>query len=409
MKPRVLLAHSLRWSNVARLSMSFRAAGFDVGVIARKLHPVHAMRSPNRSFFYRSASPRASLKAAIDSWRPQLIVPCDDRIVAHLHALHTEDVARGSADGAFSMSKLIETSLGAPDSYNLLRSRHLLGALAGLPDVHVVRTDPIATLGQLRNWVQLNGAPAVLKLDGSWGGRDVVLIRDPGETNSAFLKMQLHRSRARVLKNAMTDMDIEPLLESIRGRAPVISVQEFIPGRSANCAIACWRGEVVASMAVEVVHGNTRFGMATVVQPVAGEGMIAAARSIARRLDLSGMHGFDFVIDANTQQARLIEINPRATQINHIAFGAGGSSAVALRCALENKPSEETSLAPAPKEIALFPLEWRRDPASAYLASAFHDVPYEEPELLRFYGFEPPREAPPAHPLHEGLRATRSV
>jgi hypothetical protein len=43
---------------------------------------------------------------------------------------------------------------------------------------------------------------------------------------------------------------------------------------------------------------------------------------------------------------------------------------------------------PAPKvtdddTIALFPQEWIRDPASAFLQSAYHDVPWDKPELIR--------------------------
>jgi hypothetical protein len=42
---------------------------------------------------------------------------------------------------------------------------------------------------------------------------------------------------------------------------------------------------------------------------------------------------------------------------------------------------------PAPKvtqknTIALFPQEWMRDPESPFLQSAYHDVPWEEPELV---------------------------
>jgi hypothetical protein len=33
--------------------------------------------------------------------------------------------------------------------------------------------------------------------------------------------------------------------------------------------------------------------------------------------------------------------------------------------------------------IALFPQEWIRDPASSFLRSAYHDIPWEEPELIR--------------------------
>jgi hypothetical protein len=33
-------------------------------------------------------------------------------------------------------------------------------------------------------------------------------------------------------------------------------------------------------------------------------------------------------------------------------------------------------------EIALFPQEWLRDPKSPHLASAYHDVPWDDPALL---------------------------
>ena len=53
---------------------------------------------------------------------------------------------------------------------------------------------------------------------------------------------------------------------------------------------------------------------------VEGVQMKAAARAIVRHLGLSGMCGFDFVLDA-TGAAHLIEINPRATQVNHLRLG----------------------------------------------------------------------------------------
>lgn len=394
MRPRVLLAHSHLWPNVARLAMIFRDAGFHVDVIAPGPHPVHKMRSPDRTFLYRPTAPRASLMAAITAARPQLLVPCDDRIVGHVHALHAEVAGTDAPDDPFSVSRLIETSLGAPRSYNSLKSRGLLRELDGLPDVHIPRTDPVATLGQLREWLQRHGAPAVLKLDSSWGGRDVIPIRGPGDVASAFFRMQLHRSRLRRIRTAMTSRDPEPVLELVGWRAPPFSVQAFVPGGLANCAVACWRGEILASVAVEVVQRGTDFGNATVVRRVAGEALIAAARSVSRHLELSGMHGFDFVIDADSRKPMLIEINPRATQINHLPLGDGETLATALRLALEGKPRRENFAEPRLGEIALFPQEWERDPNSPYLTSAFHDVPREEPELIKASGFQRIRPNP---------------
>jgi hypothetical protein len=33
--------------------------------------------------------------------------------------------------------------------------------------------------------------------------------------------------------------------------------------------------------------------------------------------------------------------------------------------------------------ITLFPQEWMRDPASLFIQSGYHDVPWGEPELIR--------------------------
>ena len=143
-------------------------------------------------------------------------------------------------------------------------------------------------------------------------------------------------------------------------------------------------------MAAEVVQGHPKFGIATVVRLVDGASMVAAARSIARRLHLSGMYGFDFVLDEKDGLSKLIEINPRATQINHLALDGGVGLPSALSDALGGARSKASPEAPSSREVALFPQEWRRDPKSPFLTSAFHDVPYDEPELLRHYGYATP-------------------
>ena len=114
--------------------------------------------------------------------------------------------------------------------------------------------------------------------------------------------------------------------------------------------------------------------------------MVAAAQSIVRALKISGLCGFDFVLDDDTGRPKLIEINPRATQINHLSHGVGADLPSALRCALSGERVAARVECAASQEIALFPQEWRRNPQSPFLRG-FHDLPHEEPELLRFYGY----------------------
>ena len=96
--------------------------------------------------------------------------------------------------------------------------------------------------------------------------------------------------------------------------------------------------------------------------------MDEAARRIARRFALSGLHGLDFVRDAGGIP-HLIEINPRATQICHLALGAGHDLPSAL---LGQKPRPIATKKPL---IALFPQAWSTGRLSPDASAAYLDVP----------------------------------
>jgi hypothetical protein len=111
--------------------------------------------------------------------------------------------------------------------------------------------------------------------------------------------------------------------------------------------------------------------------------MSSAAEKMVRRLGLSGVIGFDFMLEGQTGNAYLIEINPRSTQVGHLTLGLGRDLPAALYAA-----ASAQAIQPAPEvteadTFALFPLEWIRDSASPYLQSAYHDVPWDKPELIR--------------------------
>jgi hypothetical protein len=390
--PRVLVASALIWPNAVRLCSAFREVGFDVSAIAVPQHPVHRSKAPNRTFDYRTKAPLESLREAIAKQAPDIIIPCDDRILGHLCAL------RAAGDAA---SGLIETSLGRGGADGDIAKRGALAEIRGLPDLDIPRTDNVDSVSDLRDWAHKHGLPAVLKLDGSWGGNDVVVVRRETDIRRAFWEMRLRQSAFRGLRRYVMKHDVEALRSRPR---PAISVQSFVAGRPANAAVACWRGEVIAQVAVEAVALASPFGMATVVRVVDGDAMIAAARSICRHYRLSGLHGFDFVIEEGTGAVKLIEINPRATQIGHFPLGPGRDLAAALFEAISGR-STACRRPIESADVSLFPGEWRRDPRSAYLASTFHDVPTDEMDLARYYGFDPFRDlAPLAFASPQGRR-----
>jgi hypothetical protein len=133
----------------------------------------------------------------------------------------------------------------------------------------------------------------------------------------------------------------------------------------------------------EVVNKKYAAGPATVMRLIDNVEMTSAVEKMVRRLNLSGTHGFDFMLEASSGAAYLIEINPRITQVAHLALGSGRDLPAALTAALLG-----SNLQPSPKvtdndTITLFPQEWMRDPASPFLQSGYHDVPWGEPELIR--------------------------
>jgi carbamoylphosphate synthase large subunit len=380
--PNVLVATGLLWPNVVRLSRAFRDVGFEVAAIALAQHPVHRSQAPQRTFEYRPKSPLESLRQAIAAQKPDIIVPCDDRVVGHLCALRTlEDK---------ELSALIDRSLGRSGASGVLSRRATLGEISRLPHVDVPRIDSVRTAADVRDWAHKFGFPAILKLDGSWGGNDVVVIRRESEILKAFWEMKLRQSALRGFQQYVTRRDVEAL----NRRRSEITIQSYVSGKPANITVACWRGEMLADIAVEVVELASRFGAATVVHAVDGGAMTAAARSICSHYGLSGLYGFDFIIDDRSGAAKLIEINPRATQIGHLNLGRGHDLATALFEAVSGRAATWRPCVRS-ADISLFPGEWRRDPKSPHLASSFHDVPYDEPDLARFYGFNPSGEFGP--------------
>ena len=66
--------------------------------------------------------------------------------------------------------------------------------MSRLPDVDVPRTDSIVSVSDLQDWGRKFGLPAVLKLGGSWGGNDIVVVHHESENRRAFWAMRFRQS-----------------------------------------------------------------------------------------------------------------------------------------------------------------------------------------------------------------------
>lgn len=370
----ILLAATIGWPSAARYASGFVAAGCTVDALSPKQAPVRASRYARRHFDYNPLFPVASLRAAIAQSKPDLIIACDDRVVTQLLELHRREK---NSD----IARLIERSLGDIGAYPLLLSRQ--GSLDAMRAEGVRVPDSVAveSADALDAALARIGLPAVLKADGSWGGEGVAVVRTREDAQAAYRKLAFPPPRWRSVARAVRRKDAHFLHEAIAPKPRAISLQKFIPGHPAASAFAAKDGEVVASIGYDVLVAQGTIGPPNVIRRVDCPQIHDAARRAAKRFGLCGMHGLDFIRDAKGD-VYLIEINPRATQGGTLAFGAGRDLPAALAAALSPANS---GLRPAIGNdvVAFFPRAWQRGGGDNWLATAHHDIPWDDPGVLR--------------------------
>ncbi len=339
-------------------------------------------RVVDRHYEFQGFRPLRCLELAIREADPDLILPCDELAALQLHRLHAQLSASQSETSA-SVCAVIERSLGNPESYPLLESRNSFLALAAEEGIPVPATEVVESIADVERWVVHNGLPAVLKADGTSGGEGVKIVESTEEALLAFRTLKAPLSTPVTAKRTLIDRDPNLIVPWLRRRERSVSIQPYIRGWDANIAVACWKGEVLASVSIRVLNTSNDKGPATIVRVLPDDDMLQAARAVVRRLGLSGLCGLDFMVHAETGVAHLIELNARATQTGHFPLGPGHDLPAALTAALMGHEPRERSQVIHSDVIALFPLAWHGNPVNPLLKTAYHDVPWEEPELVR--------------------------
>lgn len=249
----------------------------------------------------------------------------------------------------------------------------------GIP---VPETREIARESDLRDWFARVPGPAVMKLDCTWGGRGVEFVSSPAEGMAAWRRFTRGQPTATAWKQYVVNGDPLAFWQGPETLGRSISLQRFIAGTQANAMIACWRGEVLGVVGVEVLCTQGTAGASTVIKLYDSANMSLAADGLARELHLSGFFGLDFIIEATTGAAYLIELNPRCTQLGHLVL-PGQGDLVGLICAKLEAPGLAREESPVRGDtIALFPQALAWNPESPYLRDCHHDVPWAEPALV---------------------------
>jgi len=380
-QPSVLMVAAKWWPLSARLAIALVRHGCSVRALCPTGHPLTHVSGIERADHYAGINSLAALRRSLSQSRPDIIVPCDDGVVAQLHALHRQEP---------SLRDLIERSLGPPQSLSIVGSRYRLLSTAVELGICVPKTNRVTGAEDLVRWHKDVGSVGVLKVDGESGGNGVRITRSFDESLAAWEELSVRCSSGTAWKRFAIDRD--PLAVWMRDSQAEreVVIQAFVTGRPANSMLACRQGQVLSMVSVAVVASDGPTGAARIVRRIRNERMAQAAEQLAARLQLTGFYGLDFMIESDTDTPHLIELNPRCTQLGHLEFADQGSLAGVFSAALRGAPRPDPWRPIRTDTIALFPqARALRGACSQYIDSSYYDVPWEEPHLVSELMLEP--------------------
>lgn len=374
-----------RWGPV-RLAKPLGEAGFQVASLCSDDNPLARTRFVDRRFTLAggrsSRRLEADLARAMRDWRPRLVIPADEQVVAWLHALVRNGQGRRRSKGGgldAEMLATVQASLGRPDQLDAMLFKTETLRLAR----HLgVRTPAGVTLRpgcDAMGVAESIGFPLYVKNSFSWAGQGLRYCADRSAAAIALSAIdtdrQAQKRSSRALVKRLIDRDWYPT-------DAAIDLQRAIEGTPAMyCAVALG-GKSLAGFAGFARHTLSANGPSTVVRIQGHPAMAAASEALIAAMGASGFIGFDFMIQAGTGDAYLLECNPRPIQVGHLGPYVGVDLCASLAAGLRG---EEQSAAGAAgrADIALFPQEWLRDPAGVAGLEMPLDAPWDDPDLLR--------------------------
>jgi hypothetical protein len=327
-----------------------------------------------------------------------LILPTDERAAKDLQELHGTTLENPDIVSDSVARSLAELEPISVTRWQLVQAAEKEQVLT--PACIKIESEAHLTYFSLRQQF-----PWVLKAEGTFGGKGVRIVNSLEEAYVAFAELRRGPGFWTIFRGAFLG-EADRFLLRFLGRSLDIEViaQGYVRGRPANCAVACSNGRLIDIVSVEVVRSDGETGPATIVRLVEHEQMRSAADKIVRRLNLSGLCGFDFMIEQDSLDAYLIELNARPTRLCYLPALESGSliSSLSRNVFHISEPPAQNTLSPGDM-VAYFPDVWRHDPSDRLLRKSYHDVPWEEPDLLRFCLLAPREERLPI------IRSVRKV
>jgi hypothetical protein len=361
------------WISIPRLPKALLNSGFEVAAVCpensylcytRYLDHFYALKTvkPDRVTFL-------TLKTALERWKPELIIPGDEKAVRYLINLVAALEAGNSAE--FSLSEeifpLLKNILVPSRFFEAIKRKGLMNSIAVAIGIPVPRQVDVSSTGDILKCMKDFNFPVILKNDIGCAGDGVFICKNEQELLENFQKA----------KNEIKVKDY--------GDINNISLQEFIAGKIGMFPFVSYKGELLGGFTLEKhrVHPLPT-GPSSVIRLINEPEMEDYAKKIIQHCQFTGFGDVEYIIEEKTGIPYFMEFNPRPVPSTHLGPLLGADLCKAFFAKLSGQEYTDNSTRTY-EPIALFPQEWKRDPMSPFLKSVYHDVPWDDGGLLRLY------------------------
>jgi biotin carboxylase len=367
--PILLVITATKWLAAGQMPRALHRAGFEVSVLAPPDSLAERSRYVHRLVhFAAEATPREwapAFAAAVADISPRLLVPCDDTAVRLLQSFATAPPPGMQPAEYAAPAALARVSLGDPAHFRTSVDKTRLPAAAVALGVRVPPFVVVSRVDEARTFAAACGYPVVLKRGHGAAGEWVAIVSGEDDLVPTFTRFAATAGG--------------------EGQGAVrILVQAHVAGRIVSQAMVAWEGRVLAGYAREKLVTHPPTGPATVVRCLHAPQIRRFSEQLAIGLGLNGFFGLEYIVDARTDEAYLLEINRRATPATPLGAMIGLDLCAALYAAVNGAPqAARRDLDPGEEHrIAHFPQEWLRDPNSAYLWRYRVDAPWDDPGVM---------------------------
>ncbi len=379
MKRILMIAHETERWGPARLPQPLAQAGVEVAVFCSQQNPLNHSNFAARHYELEGLKSSRRFAQALGrvmaDWKPDLVIPCDEPIVAMLHfLLKNQRVARCSLN-AESLA-VLQRSIGHVDKLDtmiLKLDTRLLAESLGIP---VPPSQVVHSADEADAAATDLGFPVYLKESFSWAGQGTVKCKTEAEIRQAFQGLQtktpwFKKVARRVLGRSWYPVDT------------ALEVQKAVEGEPVMYSVAALDGKVVAGFFGRRMMRSNVLGPSTIIEISDNAKCRWAAEKMIAAMGASGFLAFDFMHCEQTGDMYLLECNPRPNQMCHLGYHIGVDMCAALAAALCNDV-QSTQVATGEKIVPLFPQEWLRDETAALSLVQELDIPVQDSSLFQF-------------------------